>query len=831
MRFFYTFLFSFLYLNFYSQSTIIEGIVTDGGVHPLYLAQIFLDSNKLNSVASDIDGKFKIEVTSLKCTLHIQKTGYLPYSKIFTFKDGENRKIIVELKSASKRLSTVDIKSKRNEKKSLEEVSTQQIVLKIEQTNPSGNVEQALKFQGLGVGGNNELGSQYNVRGGNFDENLVYVNDFEIYRPMLMRSAQQEGLSFANASLIHNMKFSSGGFRSEYGDKLSSVLDIEYKKPNAFAASIEAGLMGVNAHMELGKKNEYSFIAGFRYRDNSYLLSSQETKGAYLPRFIDWQHLLTYHFSDKVHVDWLLNMNQNRFVLVPEDRQTNFGLANFALAYFVQYSGQERDLYNNLQNGIHVHYNPFKNLKLRYSHSAYFIEESQNFDITGQYRIGEIETDISSSNYQNLKSVIGAGIFQNWGRDQYRARIQQHQLFFNTLIGKNNIKGGLSRKAEHLQINISQWDRLDSGDYNIPISNQIVFPFVARSNSFLESHRYEFFIQNQMEFDLKENRKLGFNAGLRGNYWSLNNEFFLSPRLQVFLKPLKTDKLTLNMAVGSYNQSPFLRELFNQTAQLNTNVQSQKSLHYILGMDYMLKWYNRPFKLTVESYYKHMWDVNTYQYENVLIRYRANNQTIAYSKGIDFRLQGEIVKDAESWVNFSLMDTKEYTGDVTMKYFDSSGNFYLNPNANGVKITDSILFDRGFIPRQSQQFFTFNLFYQDYIPMMPNYKVHLNFIYASGLPFSPPNNELFRNSFTMKPYLRLDIGFSAMLYDRNKKNKGNITSKKGMESLTATLELFNFLDFQNQVSTSWVRDYNNNFLAVPNNLTGRRINARLILKF
>jgi hypothetical protein len=251
-----------IYFNFFSQTAIIEGIVKDGGTEPLYLAQIFIDSNKSNSVASDIDGKFKIEVTSLKCTLHVQKTGYFPYSKIFTLKDGESRKIIVELKSASKRLSTVDIKSKRNEKKSLEEVSTQQIVLKIEQTNPSGNVEQALKFQGLGVGGNNELGSQYNVRGGNFDENLVYVNDFEIYRPMLMRSAQQEGLSFANASLINNMKFSSGGFKSEYGDKLSSVLDIEYKKPKSFAASIEAGLMGVKAHMELGKKNEYSFIAG-----------------------------------------------------------------------------------------------------------------------------------------------------------------------------------------------------------------------------------------------------------------------------------------------------------------------------------------------------------------------------------------------------------------------------------------------------------------------------------------------------------------------------------------------------------------------------------------
>ncbi len=835
MKSFFIFLCSFLILNnLEAQNYVIEGVVKDlqNGA-PIKKAQVFVNNEIEKSVITDENGKFRIENSSKdSVVLHIQMIGYENFQKNYVLKSNEPRFVFAELHPKSNFIKEVDIKSQRKAKLTMEEISTQKIEVKTEQVNPSGNIENLLKFQGLGVGGNNELGSQYNVRGGSFDENLVYVNDYEVYRPQLMRSAQQEGLSFANSNLVNNMKFSSGGFKAEYGDKLSSVLDIEYKKPKKWGGSIEAGLMGINAHLEGNVDNDFTWLSGFRYRDNSYLLSSQEIKGVYQPQFLDFQNYITYKLHDAFTIDWLVNVSSNRFKLIPADRQTNFGLVNFALTYRVKYDGLELDKYSNFMNGFGMNLALSPNFKLRYSNSYYYIDESQTFDIQGQYSLGEIETDVNSSNYQNFKSVLGAGGFQNWGRDRYQATMSHNTFSGNLLLGKHHLKFGYTNKSELLKMYVNEWDRVDSADYNIPAAtDKIIFPYVAKANTEIKGIRHEFYLQESFSKDLDSSRRIGFTIGLRGNYWNVNKEWFISPRFQAFYMPLKNKRLTLNMAVGSYNQQPFFRELLNEYAVLNTSVKSQKSLHYIAGAEYIFKWFGRPFKFTSEAYYKHLWDVNTYQYNNVLVRYKANNQTIAYAKGIDLRLNGEVVKNAESWVNISFMDTKEYTGDIFTKYLDSLGNTYINPNSSSAKIVDSFAYNRGFIPRQSNQFFTLNMYYQDYFPRFPNYKVHLSFIYASGLPFGPPNSEINRNTFTMTPYKRLDIGFSATLRDEQKINEGAKPFLKAVKSIWATVEIFNILDFENQVGVSWIRDFDNNQFAVPNNLTGRRINARMVFKF
>lgn len=835
MKSFFIFLCSFLILNnLEAQNYVIEGVVKDlQNGQPIKKAQVFVNNEIEKSVITDENGKFRIENSSKdSVVLHIQMIGYENFQKNYVLKSNEPRFVFAELHPKSNFIKEVDIKSQRKAKLTMEEISTQKIEVKTEQVNPSGNIENLLKFQGLGVGGNNELGSQYNVRGGSFDENLVYVNDYEVYRPQLMRSAQQEGLSFANSNLVNNMKFSSGGFKAEYGDKLSSVLDIEYKKPKKWGGSIEAGLMGINAHLEGNVDNDFTWLSGFRYRDNSYLLSSQETKGVYQPQFLDFQNYITYKLHDAFTIDWLVNVSSNRFKLIPADRQTNFGLVNFALTYRVKYDGLELDKYSNFMNGFGMNLALSPNFKLRYSNSYYYIDESQTFDIQGQYSLGEIETDVNSSNYQNFKSVLGAGGFQNWGRDRYQATMSHNTFSGNVLLGKHHLKFGYTNKSELLKMYVNEWDRVDSADYNIPAAtDNIIFPYVAKANTEIKGIRHEFYLQESFSKDLDSSRRIGFTIGLRGNYWNVNKEWFISPRFQAFYMPLKNKRLTLNMAVGSYNQQPFFRELLNEYAVLNTSVKSQKSLHYIAGAEYIFKWFGRPFKFTSEAYYKHLWDVNTYQYNNVLVRYKANNQTIAYAKGIDLRLNGEVVKNAESWVNISFMDTKEYTGDIFTKYVDSLGNAYINPNSSSAKIVDSFAYDRGFIPRQSNQFFTLNMYYQDYFPRFPNYKVHLSFIYASGLPFGPPNSEINRNTFTMTPYKRLDVGFSATLRDEQKIKEGAKPFLKAVKSIWATVEIFNILDFENQVGVSWIRDFDNNQFAVPNNLTGRRINARMVFKF
>lgn len=818
----------------YAQIAVVKGRVLDSKTRkPLSDVQVSLEQDNVTMVSTDSAGRFEISVTHLGSERIIfQKLSYHPVEKKLALKADETRNISVEMTAIATQIRETVIHAKKKEK----QVQTQEIAQEIQidplQSNPSGNIENTLKFQGLGVGGNSELGSQFSVRGGSFEENLIYVNDFEVYRPLLIRNAQQEGLSFGNSQLVQNMKFSSGGFSAEYGDKLSSVLDITYKKPKKWAGSIEAGLLGFSGHIEgvmLDKK--LSFLSGIRYRNNGYLLGSQETKGSYLPIFMDWQNNIHYQATDKLSFEILSNIASNSFQLIPENRETNFGLVNLALTYRVNYSGQERDRYFNYTQGAAITYKINENFRIKYANTYYAIQERQYFDITGQYAIGEIESDVSSANYGNFKNVFGSGIFQNWGREKYDATMMHHHLSTNILLGKNNIKAGLKYKTESFDIYLNSWDRLDSAGYNIPsYANQIQLLNPIRKNYILNGQRYEFYLQDAIQFNLSGSKFIQLLFGVRGQYWSVNKEFFVSPRVQAFYSPRKN--LSFYASVGSYNQPPFIRDLINEQGILNPKLKSQKSLHYILGTDVIFDFYKSPFKFTAEAYYKHLWDVNPYQYNNVLVRYSAQNNTIAYARGIDLRLQGELVEGAESWINIGIMDTKEFDGASFIKYRDSLGNEVYSPNLAQGKIVDTFLESRGWIQRPNNQFLTLNFFLQDYIPKMPNFRVNINMVIASGLPFGVPNNEPYRNYFNLLSYKRLDLGFSAKFYDINKrKNLPKSALGKMFKSIWATVDIFNVVGFNNQVSMNWIQDYSGNQFAVPNYLTGRRVNARVLFNF
>lgn len=811
------------------QIGVIKGKVIDAKTKkPLVGAIISLGNDDVTKTTTDSSGKFEISIANYQNeTIYVSYEGYKLIEKKVSLKPNETRTINFEMSSYSIKLRETKITSKRNKERSKDELVTE-IEVNTEQTNPSGNIENVLKFQGMGVGGNNELGSQFSVRGGSFDENLLYVNDFEVYRPLLIRNAQQEGLSFANSQLVQNMKFSSGGFSPEYGDKLSSVLDIQYKKPKNWAGSLEAGLLGVNGHIEgslFDKK--LNILTGIRYRNNAYLLGSQETKGQYTPEFLDIQSNLHFQPSSKLDFESLSVISFNKFSIIPSDRETNFGLANFALTYRVAYSGQEIDRYQNWMQANSITFKPNPNLKIKLAGAYYHIDEKQYFDITGQYAIGEIETDVNSSNYQGFKNVFGSGTFQNWGRESYQANLMHGHLSLAALLGKHTLKLGVKVKNEEFQMRLSSWDRLDSAGYNIPSnSNQVLLLNPIRADYQFTGQRLEFYLQDQWTIQISDKKSFSILGGIRGNYWSINKEFFVSPRLQMIYKT--NPKTSFYAAVGSYNQTPFIREMINERGQLITNVKSQKSLHYIAGVDVIMRILKRPFKFTTEAYYKHMWDVNTYQYNNVLVRYAAKNNVIAYARGIDLRLQGEFVKDAESWINIGILDTREFNGaNVFMKYRDTTGKEVYDKRYAQGGVRDSFLETQGYIQRPNNQFLMVNIFFQDYIPQLPSFKVNLSLTLASGLPFGVPNSEVYRNQFNLLAYKRLDIGFAFRIYDSEKKKK----PKSMIKNIWATLDVFNAVDFFNQVSMNWIQDYTGNQFAVPNYLTGRRFNGRIMVKF
>ncbi len=709
-----------------------------------------------------------------------------------------------------------------NGKKSIEGITTisPEIVRKIPGAN--AGVENILKLL-PGVSFNNELSTQYNVRGGNFDENLVYVNGIEVYRPFLVRSAQQEGLSFVNSDMISNLEFSSGGFQARYGDKLSSVLDITYKNPVDFGLRIEGSLLGASTTLEtLSKNKKFSSITGVRYRNNSLFVNTQQTETNFNPRFLDVQNYFTYRFSKKIHLNFLGTYSVNDYENEPLTRQTNFGTINDPRALLVFYQGKENSSFDNKLGAVKADYFLNDNIKMDITASVYHTQEEEFSDIIASYELAEIDTDLGSENLGEVTNSRGIGSQFNRARNQLDALILNFSYRGKYKKGDKSLEWGIKYAHEDVRDQLREAEFIDSAGFFIRpsepefVNNQPQEPFTedivafesVQATNFVKTNRFSGFVQYGQQTKLGEHDAY-FNLGIRAQHWILSGEGFddnsqtlFSPRGQFSLKPNWKKDMLFRFAVGSYQQPPFYRELRDITGNINPDVEAQRSIHYVLGSEFSFNLWNRPFTLISEVYYKDLDNVNTYTIEDVRIRYAANNNAIVYAYGFDFRLTGTFVPGAESWVSLGYLQTQE--------------------NRN----------DRGFISRPTDQRLKFAVLFQDYVPSIPNLKLYLNLVYNTGVPGGSPNNaDPYDFQNRLRDYRRADMGISYIFADSNNQYpKGHWLHK--FQELSFGFEIFNMFNNQNSITNTWVRDVDTQRqFAVPNFLTSRILNIKFGMRF
>ncbi|MNF34668.1 TonB-dependent Receptor Plug Domain protein [compost metagenome] len=671
-----------------------------------------------------------------------------------------------------------------------------------------------------GVNSNNELSTQYAVRGGNYDENLVYVNEIEVYRPFLIRSGQQEGLSFTNTDLVQNIDFSAGGFQAKFGDKLSSVLDITYRNPTKFGATLEASFLGGSVSVDAVSKNKkWSAITGVRYRNNSLLVDSQETQTNYTPTFADIQTNINYQASSKWQWSFLGNISQNKYEYQPLTRQTNFGTIDEPMALSVYYEGQEKDKYDTYFGALKTTFKVSDALSLKFIGSVFQTLEQEHFDILAQYRLGEVDSNIGSENYGDVSYSRGIGSQLNHARNDLDALIINAELKGFQEWKKNQFEWGVKYTRESIRDRLVEWEVIDSAGFSInppivilPKNDQPYTSYTGplvpyqnvRATNFNDINRFSGYAQWSLKSTIGTS-EVWYNAGARLHNWKVSGEntdgkaqTTFSPRAQFAIKPDWEKDMIFRLSGGLYHQPPFYRELRDANGVVQPNTKAQQSVHLVLGNDYNFKMWSRPFKLVSELYYKSMTDVNVYTIDNVRIRYAANNNAIAYAQGLDLRLNGEFVPGTESWISFGYLKTEE--------------------NSN----------DRGYIARPTDQRLKFGLLFQDYMPNIPSIKLYLNLVYNTGLPGGSPSYAdpyLYQNR--LNDYRRADIGFSKVFID----NTTKVSDKswfKDFKELAIGLEIFNLFDNQNAITNIWVRDvYSKTQYAIPNYMTTRVFNIKL----
>lgn len=692
----------------------------------------------------------------------------------------------------------------------------------------------AILFSQPGVSSRNELSSAYSVRGGNYDENLVYVNDIEVYRPFLARSGQQEGLSFVNGDMVSSILFSAGGFEAKYGDKLSSVLDIQYRRPRKFNGTGSASLLGGSAHLEGASKDfRFTWIMGARYKTNQYLLGKTDVKGDYRPSFIDLQTFLTYDISDKWEIDLLGMYSNNKYNVVPQTRETQFGTVNQALRFLVYFDGQEVDRFETGQAALSAIYRPNDRLQMKFISSVYKTSEDETFDIMGQYYIDQIETDFGKPSFGQVKANLGVGTYLNHARNYLDGTVMNAEHKGSYSRGKNLVLWGIKAQHELITDRLSEWNYVDSAGYSLPQGNlsEINLQKVLKTENTLSSNRLSGYTQYIWNKDLRDTSTLIITAGLRANYWDLNQQTVISPRFTFAYKPNWKRDFLFRASSGFYYQPPFYRELRSMDGVVHTDVKAQQSIHLVLASDYNFKLWNRPFKFVSEAYYKILNDLIPYEIDNVRIRYFASNSAHGYATGMDFKINGEFVNGIESWFSLSLLQTKEnIRNDYYYDYYNSDGEKIIAGYTNNIVKTDSVRHEPGYIPRPSDQLVNFSLFFQDYLPKFPDFKMHLNLLFGSSLPFGPPTYERYKDTLRMPPYRRVDIGFSYQLLKEGKKLLPH-NPFHNLRSVWLGVEVLNLLQVNNTISYYWVKDVTNRTYAIPNYLTNRQINIRLIVKF
>ncbi len=800
----------------------IAGRVVDENENPLSRVSVMVLGRR-SGVATSDSGTFRLQVPADKAfALVFSFTGYKTEQRNFLLNEQEEEYIVVRMERGSRQLDTVVVTDQRQRREAGLIVVNPKHAINI--PSPTGGIESLIK---VFVGSNNELTSQYSVRGGNYDENLIYVNDFEVFRPYLVRSGQQEGLSFINPELARNVNFYTGGFQARYGDKMSSVLDIQYKKPKSFGGSAYISLLEQGFHLEgISKNNKFTYLIGLRNRSNRNLLSSQETKGNYVPSSSDLQVQLTYQLNSRNSFELLGNVSQTKFTLVPEYSQLTssvfspFYSANLGLDIF--FEGREEDRYRTNMVGLAFIQQPRKNLRLKWMASRFENDEKESIDIIGAYLFGDRSFDKSKPDFGSITNPLGAGVFQNYARNKLNIGVWNISHKGSLDHGKHFFQWGQSVERQSINDKLNEWERQDSAGYNLPNSpGMIRLSRVVKSTADLDITRLSGYVQDNIVF----NDSTGFTlqAGLRYNYNTLNKEFLLSPRIGFSWKPAHWEKdIIFRGAAGLYQQPPFYRELRRYDGTVNTDLKAQKSWQVVAGMDYNFRSGNRPMRLTAEAYYKGMWDVVPYDIDNVRLRYYGENNAKAYATGLELRLFGELVKDAESWISLGFMRTREDLKNDT--YYE----YKLDENNKPV---DSTLKEAGWVRRPSDRLLTFGMFLQDYLSTNKNFKVYLNFLYGSNLPYNIPNSIKYRNALKIEPYMRIDIGFSALLLDSEKSNRRSHSPFRNFENIWATLEVFNLIDRSNTISYMLIKDFSNTVFAMPNRLTPRLLNLKLVARF
>ncbi|MEO5890228.1 MAG: TonB-dependent receptor [Ferruginibacter sp.] len=818
----------FMYSSAQKKIAFVSGKVVDENENPLVNVSVLI-LGKTSGIVTNDSGYFSVKVPAGKSVaLIFSHTGYAEIQKNFFLSENEEEKITIRLERVGNTLETVVVSDERERKETG--------LIKINPKNalvlPTtvGGIEGLIKTL---VGSNNELTSQYSVRGGNYDENLIYINDFEIFRPYLVRSGQQEGLSFINPEMARNINFYNGGFQAKYGDKMSSVLDIQYKKPSTFGGSAYISLLEQGFHLEGASHNQkLTYLIGARNRSNRNLLSSQETKGAYIPSSTDIQGYLTYQVSEKLQLELLTNFSTTKFTLVPESAEKTSSVfsplftANLGLDIF--FEGRERSAYKTGLIGISAIHQPNKKLRLKWMLSRFQNKENENFDIAGAYLFGDRDFDNTSSTFGQIVNPLGAGFYQNYGRNELNIKVYNASLKGSLDKGKHFIQFGSSFEQTNIDDKLFEWEYQDSAGYSLPLNTNHLNSFL-QSTASLSIQKYSGYLQDNISFH-NDKSDIVLQGGVRYNYNSLNGEFFISPRAQVSVKPNWKKDVVLKLAAGSYNQPPFYRELRKYDGTLNTDVKSQKSYQVVAGMDYNFKKGARPFRVTTEAYYKMMRDVNPYDIDNLRIRYFGNNNAKAYAYGVETRLYSELVKDAESWLSIGLMRTKEnIDGDHYYQYKNAAGEIINSKSTDQVPV-DSLRNDVGWVRRPTDRLITIGLFLQDYLSTNKNFKVHLNMLYGSNMSYNIPNNVKYRNALIIDPYIRVDIGFSALLLSEKSKRRSH-NPFKGLENIWASFEVFNLIDRSNTISYQLIKDFSNAVYSIPNRLTPRLLNFKIVTRF
>ena len=824
------------------QTATVFGRITDASDgQPVEFVSVYIKGGG-KGVASDESGKFAIQVLAgQRLTLGFRRVAFKEASAdVLPLQPNARFALDISMAPNESNLEVVISERRIDGGGMLKEKNLAELKLLPTTT---GNLEAVLPHIALGAntGSGGELSSQYQVRGGNYDENLVYVNDFEIYRPQLIRAGQQEGLTFPNIDLMRDLSFSSGGFQARYGDKMSSVLDVKYKRPDTLRASASASLLGGSAHLEGSWKpstagyRAFRYLVGARYKTTRTLLGSLDVEGEYVPNFTDVQTYLTYDINRDWQIGAIGNLNRSTYGYKPQSLARAFGLVDYALQLRTAFEGQEVDDFTQAMGGLSLTYLPDRQKNPLYHKiltSVWRSQENERFDILGYYILGELEENLGSEGFGEITNVLGTGTQHTWVRNYLTADVRNVEYKGGIELQKDDAGISLTRshflqwsarwQNEAISDRINEWERLDSALYSLPYDTVALYVRkVLKTTNNLQSDRFSASFQDTWTWRRDGVRELQIIAGVRGQYWTLNNDWFVTPRAQMLYKPLNTSKdISYRLAGGLFYQPAFYREMRRLNGSVNTDLAAQKSAHAVGGLTWDFLWgKRRPVKmrLIAEAYYKKMWDLVSFDIDNVRIRYSGANDSRGYATGMDLRLNGEFVEGAESWVNLSFLRTREALDGVQHR-------------ARNVGELDG--FDVKDVPRPTDRLFTFSTFFQDYLRNNKNVRMHLNLTVGSGLPFGVvDNNIIFRNPYRFAPYHRVDIGFGFQLWKDAWRKKHPKHFLRFTRDTWASLEVFNLMKVANEASNTWIKTIENTQYAIPNYLTGRRLNIRIRMEF